>query len=77
MDKAKILHEAQAELQRHVWGTYMTKAFRLRWVGMTLWFPAARLAASVSTPTANICDTLLKMFCREFWSAMLKTDDAC
>ena len=25
MDKAKILHEAQAELQRHVWGTYVDK----------------------------------------------------
>jgi hypothetical protein len=25
MDKAKILHEAQAELQRHVWGTYIDK----------------------------------------------------
>jgi hypothetical protein len=25
VDKAKILHEAQAELQRHVWGTYIDK----------------------------------------------------
>jgi hypothetical protein len=25
MDKAKNLHEAQAELQRHVWGTYIDK----------------------------------------------------
>jgi hypothetical protein len=25
MDKAKILHEAQAELQRHVRGTYIDK----------------------------------------------------
>ena len=25
MDKAKILREAQAELQRHVWGTYIDK----------------------------------------------------
>ena len=25
MDKAKILHEAQTELQRHVWGTYIDK----------------------------------------------------
>ena len=25
MDKAKIIHEAQAELQRHVWGTYIDK----------------------------------------------------
>jgi len=25
MDKAKILHEAQADLQRHVWGTYIDK----------------------------------------------------
>ena len=23
MDKAKILHEAQAELQRHTWGTFV------------------------------------------------------
>ena len=25
MDKAKILREAQIELQRHVWGTYIDK----------------------------------------------------
>lgn len=25
MDNAKILHEAQIELQRHVWGTYIDK----------------------------------------------------
>jgi hypothetical protein len=25
MYKAKILHEAQVELQRHVWGTYIDK----------------------------------------------------
>ena len=25
MDKSKILHEAQIELQRHVWGTYIDK----------------------------------------------------
>jgi hypothetical protein len=33
MDKAKILHEAPAELQRHTWGTFVDKNTTMALVG--------------------------------------------
>jgi hypothetical protein len=39
------------------------------------WFPVVRLAATGSIPTVNTCDTLLKMFCRGFWIALLVTSN--
>ena len=56
MDKNKILKEAQAELQRHTWGTFVDRGVSVRWVGMESWCPVVRLTQADqyqrSKPTA-------------------------
>jgi hypothetical protein len=46
MDKAKILLEAQAELQRHVWGTYIDRGVSMALGG-----------DGITTPGCEACRT--------------------
>jgi hypothetical protein len=61
MDKAKILHEAQAELQRYVHEELiLTKVFRSRWVGMASWLQAVRLVTHpVYLPASKLPNSLV------------------
>jgi len=70
MDKAKILHEAQTELQRHVWGTYVDKGVSVALGENGIVVPGCEACRKRINTNSQYLQHLLKMFCRGFWSGL-------
>ena len=67
MDKHKILAEAKAGLESHVWGTFVEGKASVA-LGVTVSLSPDEACRKRLGTTANICDILLTTCCWGFWN---------
>jgi hypothetical protein len=68
MDKAKILHEAQTELQRHVWGTYVDKGVSVALGGNGIVVPGCEACRKRINTNSQYLQHLAEDVLPGFWS---------